>query len=344
MTNDTTLTTKTSPTLAAWPTVAPEQSERRPAAVYAELIARDVLPADRHPAAVYLAGLAPGSRRTMRAALDTLADMLIKDADALGVEWAALRFQHTTAIRSKLAERYSTKTVNKMLSALRGTLKAAWRLSQMTAEDYRRAADVESVRGETLPAGRALTAGEIAALLDACADDPTPAGARDGALIALLRAGGLRRAEVCALTLADYNAEAGTLRVCGKGNKERELPIVNGAADALADWLAVRGTEAGPIFTPIGKGGAVTIRRMYPEAVFNMLRKRAKQAGISGLSPHDFRRTFASDLMDAGADISTVQRLMGHASVATTTRYDRRGEAAKRKAVELLHVPYRKRI
>jgi integrase len=309
------------------------------------LILSDPLPSDRHPAAVYLAGLAKGSQRAMRGALDTIAHLLIGNADARAVNWAALRFQHTSAIRSKLTEKYSAATANKMLSALRGVLKTAWRLGLMDAEDYTRAADVKSVSGSTLPAGRALTAGEIAALLEACASDTTQAGARDAALIALLRAGGLRRAEICALELDDYTPADGQLIIKGKRNKERTAYVTNGAADALADWLAVRGNEPGPLFCPVNKGGRVIVsqQRMFPEAIFNMLRKRGEQAGVKDLSPHDLRRTFVSDLLDAGADISTVQRLAGHASVNTTARYDRRGEEAKRKAVELLHVPYTRR-
>lgn len=302
-------------------------------------------PIDRNPAAVYLAGLAQGSRRTMREALDTIARVLTGEADALALNWAALRFQHTAAIRSQLAERYAPATANRMIAALRGVLKAAWRLSLMSAEDYQRAADVRGVAGSTLPAGRALTAGEIAALLDACAADDSPAGVRDGAIIALLRAGGLRRAELCALTLADYNPEAGTLIVNGKGQKQREVPIANGTAEAVADWLSIRGAEPGPLFCRINKGGRLlpSQQKIDSKSIYVMLQKRAEQAGIANLSPHDFRRTFVSDLLDAGADISTVQRLAGHANVTTTARYDRRGEVAKRKAVELLHVPYRKR-
>lgn len=74
-----------------------------------------------------------------------------------------------------------------------------------------------------------------------------------------------------------------------------------------------------------------------------MLTKRAALAGVKDLSPHDWRRTFAGDLLDAGADLVTVQKLMGHADPKTTAAYDRRPDAAKRRAVDLLHVPYRRR-
>ena len=80
------------------------------------------------------------------------------------------------------------------------------------------------------------------------------------------------------------------------------------------------------------------------QAVYNILEKRRKQAGVEPFTPHDLRRTFAGELLDAGADIATVQQLMGHASVQTTAGYDRRGAEAKRKAVAKLHVPYQKRV
>lgn len=308
-----------------------------------------------HPAAVFIAGKAPGSQRTYREALDTIAALLTNGrADALAVEWGRLRFQHTAALRAQLAARYSAATANKMLCALRGTLKTAQRLGQISADDCANACAVESVRGETLPRGRALEAGEILALLNACARDKSAAGARDGALIALLRAGGLRRAEMCALQLADFDATSATLRVSGKRNKERAVPLAQGAADALADWLAVRGNEPGALFYHVTKGGALVCplhngsapaqgEKMTPQTIYKMLEKRAAQAGVKNLSPHDFRRTFASDLLDAGADIATVSALMGHANVQTTARYDRRGEHAKRRAVALLHVPYKRR-
>ncbi len=293
-----------------------------------------------NPAAVYLASLAHGSRRTMQEALNTMAGIL-GDFDAFSCPWAMLRFQHTSALRSQLAERYAAATANKMLSALRGVLKAAWRLGQMDAEAYTRAVDVGSVTGETLPTGRAIAAGELAALLKTCTADTTAAGARDAALLALLYSCGLRRAEVVALDLADYNPTTGALTVRGKRNKQRLAHVVNGSRLALTDWLTIRGDDAGPLFLAVNKGGAIRQgQRFTTQAVYNVVQKRAAEAGIESISCHDFRRTFVGDLLDAGADIATVQRLAGHASVNTTARYDRRPEEAKRKAAELLHIPY----
>jgi site-specific recombinase XerD len=308
------------------------------------LIAVDGVPLDRNPAAVYLARLTPGGQRTMGEALDKIADMLTGGhATALTCEWSALRFQHTAAVRARLAAAYKPATANRMLCALRGTLKMAWRLGQMTAEEYHRAADIPAVRGETVPAGRELRAGEIAALIGACQRDETPAGARDAAVVSLMYSVGLRREEVAALNAEDYDADNARLLIRGKGNKERNVYPEEGATDALADWLVVRGNEAGPMFLPINKAGKITMRRLTNQAIYNLLKKRAMEGSVKGFSPHDLRRTFVSDLLDAGADIATVAKMAGHANIQTTARYDRRPEEAKRKAGRLLHVPYRRK-
>jgi len=82
---------------------------------------------------------------------------------------------------------------------------------------------------------------------------------------------------------------------------------------------------------------------MTGQAIRDMLNRRARQAGIENVTPHDLRRSFVSDLLDAGADISTVANIAGHANVQTTRRYDRRGEEAKKRAARSLHVPYMRR-
>jgi site-specific recombinase XerC len=298
---------------------------------------------ETNPAAVYLASLAPSGRRTMAARLAAAAALM--GGDPRTVDWSALRFEHVTALRSKLSEMgRAPASINATLSALRGVARAAWQLSKMDADDYRLIAEVKNVRGSRLPAGRALTPGEIGALLDTCAGDEAPAGARDAAVIALLYGAGLRRSEAADLDLAHYNAATGELRVLGKGDKERLVPLEAGVSAALNDWLSVRGSELGPLLCPVRKGGKVELRRMSSQAIYDALLRRAEAARLPSLSPHDLRRTFASDLLDVSGDVSAVQKLLGHANVQTTMRYDRRGEAAKRKAVSLLHLPYRSRF
>jgi site-specific recombinase XerD len=163
---------------------------------------------------------------------------------------------------------------------------------------------------------------------------------RDTALVALAYAGGFRRAELVALDLADYESETSRLRVIGKGNKERAVFIGNGARDALHAWLRVRGREPGPLLLPVDRRGRVLSRRLTEQTVYDRLRYLAQRAGVPAFSPHDCRRSLAGDLLDAGVDLATVQALLGHASPATTARYDRRGEAAVRQAAARVHVPY----
>jgi len=295
------------------------------------------------PVAAYLAGLtSPKSRRTMSNALARIVEMTSDDFDSLTYPWHRLTFAHTSAIRTALVERYSPASVNVMLSALRGVLKACWRLNLIEGDTYRRAVDVANVKAETLPRGRALSGGEIRSLFRACERTQSTSACRDAALLALLYGGGLRRSEVVALQLSDYDVDTGTVMVReGKGRKERLVYLPIGARDAMVDWLAARGDTAGPLLLPISKGGMFAMRTMSTQAVYERLRYLGKRAGVKAFSPHDLRRSFVSDLLDLGADVSLVQKLAGHADINTTQRYDRRPEASKRKAAELLHVPFR---
>jgi integrase len=316
-------------------------------------------PSAENAATVYLATLADGSKDTMRRALAVIADLAAQDVAGVAscapevFPWGSLRAQHTGAIRARLAERYSAPTkgrpakrysaatVNKMLSALRATLKEAWRLEQMTTAQYAKAADLAPVKGSKpdQAAGHAVNRGELVALATVCADG-TAGGARDAAMLALAYAAGLRRAEIVGLDLADVDQATGVLKVRGKGNKVRTVPVDNGALEALGAWLQRRGDAPGPLFLPMRKGGRLEPRRMTTQGVYKAFAARAAQARVRPFSPHDLRRTFAGDLLDAGADIATVQKMMGHASVTTTAGYDRRGERAKADAAKKLHFPY----
>lgn len=313
------------------------------------------------PVGAYLSSLSEGSRRGQETALlavlaivesrDTKKRKTKEEREEREEErerlrynaWHSLTAAHTNAIRAALQERHSPAYANKCLSALRGVLKAAWRLELMSQEDYSRAADLEPIRGETLPAGRDLASGEIAGLMLTCSADPGPAGARDAALISLAYTTGLRVDEAAGLDLEDFDPATDRLVIRGKGNKERPVFATNGARDALEDWLIIRGSEPGPLFWRVRKGGKLEAGRLSTNSLRRMLEKRATQAGVKSFTWHDFRRTCIGDLLDAGEDLVTVQKLVGHSDPATTARYDRRPEEKKRQASAKLHVPYVRR-
>jgi integrase/recombinase XerD len=303
-----------------------------------ELVLSLPLPLTTHPAAVYLRSLREGSRPTMEQSLNAIASLLTNaQCDAYTLNWANLRYQHTSAVQAALLSKYAPLTVQKMMCALRRVLREAKKLGMMDGSDYEQAVELPSIKGSGKIQGRALKSAEIAALIQVCTDDPTTQGVRDAALVAILRGAGLRRSEVVKLNLQDFNPEVGSLEVImGKGGKDRTVYLPESAVSFVEAWLKVRGHQPGALLCPIRKGGEIQIRAMSAQSVLLILQKRAAESGVESFSPHDFRRTFCSDLLDAGVDIVTVQKLAGHASVVTTAKYDRRGEETKRRAVQRL--------
>jgi integrase/recombinase XerC len=152
-------------------------------------------------------------------------------------------------------------------------------------------------------------------LLDAPVED-SAAGRRDRALLELLYASGLRVAECCGLDLEDLDRRHGTVRVLGKGGKERMVPVGDAALAALDAHLSRCGAMDGPLFRN-PRGGRLTTR-----SVHRIVRRRAREAGIARrVTPHTLRHTFATHLLGEGADLRLIQELLGHSRLSTTQRY-----------------------
>jgi integrase/recombinase XerC len=152
---------------------------------------------------------------------------------------------------------------------------------------------------------------EVHALLEG----PAPS-TRDHALLELLYASGLRVSEVVGLDLADVDRDARTLRVLGKGRRERVVPFGEAAVTALEAYLVDRGESPGPLFRN-ARG-----RRLGVRSVHAIVRRHARATGITRrVSPHTLRHTFATHMLDAGADLRVIQDLLGHRRLSTTQRY-----------------------
>lgn len=283
------------------------------------------------------------SRRTMASALDRAAGLLGRTA--IELPWWQLSHAAFSALRARLIERHAPATVNVTLAAIRGLLKTCWRMNLTSHESYMRAIDVPPWRGERLPTGRMIPSDELARLFKA-ASGSSPLDRRDAAMLAILLGCGLRAAEVTSLTVADYDAATGEVRVLrGKGAKDRLAYLAPAGQKAVAKWLEVRGPSSGALFCDHRRVGEKLIGssmpHLSPKGLYYRVRALVRRASLGHTSPHDFRRTFISILLDGGNDISTVQRLAGHSSVTTTQRYDRRPEAVKKAAAYAIAIPYR---
>ncbi len=145
-------------------------------------------------------------------------------------------------------------------------------------------------------------------------DDET--SRRDRAILEALYASGVRVAELSGLDVEDVDLREGSVRVLGKGKKERIVPLGTKAVQALRAYLGARAGARGPLFRN-PRGGRLTVRSLH-----RIVRDRARAAGLAGrVTPHTLRHTFATHLLDAGADLRLIQELLGHARLTTTQRY-----------------------
>ena len=224
----------------------------------------------------------------------------------------------------------------RILSALRRMIAYA------SSQGWLQADPMEGVAGPggRPPLPRVLRLDETEALI-ANVDTSSPLGLRDRAMIELLYGSGLRVSELVGLSLSAFDARAGLLRVSGKGNKERVVPVGESALAALKTYLE----EGRPRLLsgqPDRHRALFLSRRRTPmtrQNFFLMLRKLARKAGIDSerVSPHVLRHAFATDLLEGGADLRSIQAMLGHSDLSTTQVYTHVGRGRLRDTVEERH-------
>jgi len=259
---------------------------------------------------------------TVRAYVGDIAGLL-EHASRLGLDGVAeldLR-----ALRSWLAKQ-QTLGLSRTTLARRATAArvfTAW-LSKSGRAAHDAGASLGSPKAHrTLPA--VLRADEAADLIRSAAelaDDGSPVGLRDVAMLELLYATGIRVGELVGLDVDDVDRDRNVVRVLGKGRKERMVPFGLPAARALDRWLA----SGRPALRVEGAAGALFVgargRRIDQRAVRTLVHRRiADVPGAPDISPHGLRHTAATHLLEGGADLRSVQELLGHASLATTQLY-----------------------
>lgn len=301
---------------------------------------------DVDSALVYLASLpSVASRKTARASLVRVARTL-NIADGIGddgkqyeswlrVPWTRLTGKETTWIQAALVAANAPNTARVTMAMVRGVLRQAFRLGHITGDQYHRAVDTGTVKGKALETGRALKKEEVAALREHVSSLPNPYGAMVWVVFACGLGAGLRREEISGLHEDCLDAN-GRLIVHGKGNKWRAQPLPPDVRLAIDHWRTERaklGLESKGLLVQLARNGQLKDAPVAPEAVWRIVHDIGQDAGLEHFSPHDLRRTYCTRMLEQG-DLLQVSGLMGHASVATTQRYDKRGEEDRAKIVD----------
>jgi integrase/recombinase XerC len=241
---------------------------------------------------------------------------LLEYCDAQGIAaWDGLDPQHVRSFAAQCHRRgLSPRSVQRRLSATRSLFRYLIREGELKRDP---SADVQAPKArKRLPV--TLDADTMARLLEFRTDDRL--GLRDKAIMELFYSSGLRLAELLGLDLVDLDLRDRTVRVLGKGNKARIVPVGRHAAEALSRWLAERTAIAGigELAVFVGVNG----RRLGPRIVQRRIAQWALRQGLpEHVHPHMFRHSFASHLLESSGDLRAVQELLGHANISTTQVY-----------------------
>ena len=262
--------------------------------------------------------------------------------DALSLDWPTIDYPAIIQLLGFMTGSYAPATQRLARAAIRGVMRQCWRLGQITAEElHTRIDDLSKSRGKRLPAGRAIEPVEFSQLLTVAAACGGTRAARNIALLTLLYVLGVRRSELVGLELSDVGDNGAVLVRKGKGGKERRAWIGDPRAVSILNrWIAIRGRLPGPLLCAVTTGGEVqpTVA-LRPARIQELIARWCATAGIPRCTPHDFRRTVATSLLDAGCDVDGVRLLLGHEHVQTTLAYRRSSRDLAREVAARIKLP-----
>lgn len=288
---------------------------------------------ENNPAKVFADSL--GSQKTSKTTLRVINYLCYQynQSDHISLNWATFDYVEILKLRRKFIEKgLKTTTINSYISTLKSVSRESWRLHIIDTETYMRIKDIQGIKGQSDMTGRALSPVELNNAVN-CPDNDIKS-IRDSAVIAIGYGCGLRSFEIAQIELKDISNNK--LVVYGKGRIIRNVYLPDFAVKALKRWLHIRGSKKGALFSSLTKSHRLLDHGISVRTVGDIIDKRCEKLGLERFTPHDLRRSFATNLLSSGVDVFIVQKLMRHASINTTRIYDMRGEDAKIAAVEML--------
>ncbi|WP_302179067.1 tyrosine-type recombinase/integrase [Parasutterella excrementihominis] len=293
-----------------------------------------------NPALMYLATLgSKDSYRCMKSKLNKFARFFGYQG-LVDCDWKSMQPNHITIFLT--AQSWgSARTYNCYLSAIKSVVLNAWRNKQIDLDQFQRIKSLKQRRIFRAPSGRAISPEESSSLIRSLNKNSLRT-IRNRAIFFLMLGCGLRRAEVCDLKLKQVSIKNKSAKIIGKGNKERTIYFPTAVLEVLKNWLDARSLNKEEIDAGFVFGRIDNRQRLHldipldPSSITRIVEKLVSETdNLEGrLTPHDLRRTFATRLISKNVDIVEVQKLMGHASVATTGNYVRKDEENLRKAAE----------
>jgi len=278
--------------------------------------------------------LAPSGRKSVASQLKQIKHILEWSGTTEEQPFHLLTYGEIESIKQTMIDNdKSARTINLAINAIKGVVKTGFLMDITSDKIWLKVQAVKSLKTTPSSRGSALATFDVQQLLLDCSIDKRPIGLRDSAILAVFLSSGARRFELSNFRLDSFSIQEQTIEIkSGKGRKTRCQNLPSWVTPYIHAWLRFRGHGSGFLFNPFRSRIPNPTHQMSASAIYRVVKSRTKMALEKSSAPHDLRRTFITQLLRQNVDLSTASKLAGHASLATTQIYDKRGDEVSREA------------